>query len=63
MNTSVISDGAFDELVKLLEENWEEVSHPHKSLIDRNMLKSGFYLKYPEIVKYAAIDLLKRKTT
>ena len=56
----IISDDAFDEIVKLLGEKWDDIQHPHKALIDRTLLKSGFYLKYPRIIPYAAASLVRR---
>lgn len=53
----VIRDETFDEIVRLLDEKWDTVEHRHKHLIDRSLLKTGFYLQYPEIVKGAAKEL------
>lgn len=50
----LIQDATFDHLVKLLDEKWDRIEHPHKALIDRSLLKSGFYLAYPSIVEPAA---------
>ena len=55
----IISDDAFDEIVKRLEANWDAIKHPHKALIDRSLLKTGFYLKYPRITPYAAASLVR----
>lgn len=52
-----ISDGTFDLLVRLLGDDWEDTEHYHKHLIDRTLLKSGFYLKYPERVVHATAAL------
>jgi hypothetical protein len=54
----IIEDATFDVLVKRLGEEWEAVEHPHKHLIDRDLLKTGFYLEYPGIVRGAAEWLL-----
>ena len=59
-DTPIISDAAFDEIVKLLDARWEIIEHPHKALIDRTLLKSGFYLQYPLIVQHSAADFVGR---
>jgi NAD-dependent DNA ligase len=51
-----LSDRSYDILCVRLLSEWDEVEHPHKSLIDKEALSSGtgFYLKeedYPLIVK------------
>lgn len=61
-DSPVIRDETFDEIVRLLDEKWDTVEHPHKHLIDRSLLKTGFYLQYPEIVKGAAEELTKELT-
>ena len=62
MDHPVISDSCFDEIVRRLGERWEDLEHPHKHLIDRGLLKSGFYLQYPERVRWAALCLLEEFT-
>lgn len=59
LDDPIISDDCFDELVKRLGDQWAKVRHPHKHLIDRSLLKSGFYLQYPSIVEHAAESLRK----
>lgn len=59
MDSPIIMDSTFDKIVECLSKNWETIKHPHKDLIDRDMIKSGFYLKYPEIVKNSALSLMK----
>lgn len=56
----IIQDATFDHLVVQLEANWDRIEHPHKALIDRSLLKSGFYLSYPTIVEGAARALMRR---
>lgn len=53
-DTPVIGDATFDALVQMLGDQWDAVEHRHKVLIDRSLLKSGFYLAYPRIVEGAA---------
>lgn len=56
-DSPVITDAAFDEIVRLLDAQWDTVEHQHKALIERSMLKTGFYLEYPPIVPGAAASL------
>lgn len=53
----IIQDATFDHLVAQLEARWDSIEHPHKALIDRSLLKSGFYLAYPSIVEHSAAAL------
>lgn len=50
----LVSDQCFDEIARRLDAEWENIEHPHKALIDRALIKSGFYLQYPSIVIGAA---------
>ncbi len=54
-----LSDRSYDILCARLLSEWDEVEHPHKSIVDKEALSSGtgFYLKeenYPLIVKTAS---------
>ncbi|OYU49827.1 MAG: hypothetical protein CFE31_05640 [Rhizobiales bacterium PAR1] len=50
-----------DEIVKRLGAGWDSIEHRHKGLLDREFLKSGFHITaYPEIVKGAAVSLLRQ---
>lgn len=62
VGTPAISDATFDRIVKSLDENWDRITHRHKDRIDRSILKSGFYLIYPEIAKGAALRLMEDLT-
>lgn len=53
----LISDATFDTLVARLEESWDGLEHRHKALIDKGLLKTGYYLSYPSIVPHAARSL------
>ncbi len=53
----LVSDACFEEIVKGLESRWEQIAHVHKKLIDPGLLKTGFYLSYPDRVKHAAVAL------
>ena len=52
---SVLSDKDFDLLSEMLYETYDQLSHWHKDLIDKESIRvSGFYLKYPLRVRQAA---------
>lgn len=59
-DSPIIQDATFDHLVAQLDAKWESLEHPHKALIDRSLLKTGFYLVYPSIVEGAAVALRER---
>lgn len=60
LQTSVVSDAVFDQIVVSLGKRWDDITHPHKALLDKEFLKSGFHIaEYPEIVKGAARSLLE----
>lgn len=50
----IMSDGEFDELCKILLENWDKLNHPHKANITKPDLEAGTFLgEYPTIVEFA----------
>lgn len=56
----IITDAAYDRLVKKLIENWDEVEHYHKHHLSKEQLEAGTYLgEYPSIVRGAVRDLRK----
>ena len=67
----VISDGLFDQMCKKKLSNWDDITHPHKKLIDKESLEAGtgYYIKYTNMIKGAAeqwyqeSEKLKRMTT
>ena len=58
-NISYVSDKEYDFICKTLYEEWDNVNHFHKYLIEKESLLSGtgYYLTYPDRVKYAALSL------
>jgi hypothetical protein len=53
---SIMSDEEFDSICNLLYDNFDDIKHPHKHLLDKEALKagSGYQLhlsQYPTIVK------------
>jgi NAD-dependent DNA ligase len=51
----IISDSTFDKLSTFILENYDAITHPHKTYLDRDTLEAGTYLgEYPRL----AIDSL-----
>lgn len=64
LSTSLIPDREFDELAHRLYAARDNVTHEHKSLVNWDLLSSctsGFYLKYPDIVRSTAVALVEKK--
>lgn len=55
-NVSAITDGEFDLLCSELLRDWDNITHPHKSLINKSDLEAGtgFAIQYPLMVESAA---------
>ena len=55
-DTSLVSDEEYDSICKELYECWDRIPHFHKHIISKEDLLSGtgYDLKYPDRVKYAA---------
>ena len=51
----IVSDAEYDIICRMLDENWEEIEHSHKSWVVREDLKAGtgYSLEYPDRVKHA----------
>ena len=55
-----ISDFEFDQLAKDILENWNNIQHMHKHLLNKDMLVAGTYLgEYPNLVKGAVADYIR----
>lgn len=68
LGESLVTDNEFDLITKNLIDNIDKIkdsTHIHKHLIDINMLKSytGFNLKYPNIVKVCAKEMIDENNT
>lgn len=51
----IISDSTFDKLATFILENYDAITHSHKTYLDRDTLEAGTYLgEYPRL----AIDAL-----
>ena len=64
-DSPILSDEVFDKMCKHLYDRWDDYSHVHKSLIERESLKAGslYYLKegdYTMMTKQAATELIER---
>lgn len=63
LNTSFLTDFGFDKLGVFIQENWDEIDHPHKKYIDKNNchFTSALTVEYyelPLIVLTATHELL-----
>ena len=61
---SLLSDAFYDEICKRLAVLYDNITHVHKHLIDKNQLSAGtgYYLSeecYPNMVKCAALSLIE----
>ena len=58
----LMEDYDFDQMCKFMYDNWDNVEHIHKYLIDKEALSAGtgFYIEeYPSITVMAATQLAK----
>jgi NAD-dependent DNA ligase len=67
-NESLITDHEYDQICQDLITNWDNITHWHKPLLNLESLKAGtgYDIKYPKRVQFAAIALIKEsnlKTT
>ena len=58
LDKSVLTDSQFDYLCKKILDNWDNINHMHKHLIDKNNLKagSGYGLEYTNLIKSASVN-------
>ena len=65
LDESLITDGDYDALAKLLLENYDVIEHRHKYLISKEDLRAGSCFiredEFPEITKSTALHLLAIK--
>ena len=60
LDTPLISDTEFDMLAKEILDNWDNIEHMHKHLLNKDMLVAGTYLgEYPNMVKGAVGNYMK----
>ena len=58
LDKNVLSDSQFDYLCKKILDNWDNINHMHKHLIDKDNLKSGsgYGLEYTNLIKGASLN-------
>jgi hypothetical protein len=58
---TLISDALFDEIAVRIDREWETITHWHKPLLDRRMLKSALAIRgqWPLRAMHAAESLLR----
>ena len=56
-----LSDDKFNSICKVLLKNWDAVTHPHKHLCDKEMLRAetGYSIDFPLMVQGAAISWIE----
>ena len=60
LDKPLIEDFEFDQLAKDILENWNNIQHMHKHLLNKDMLVAGTYLgEYPNIVKGAVGNYIR----
>ena len=61
-NESLIEDAEYDQICQDLITNWNDITHWHKPLLNLESLKAGtgYDIKYPDRVIYAALALIKK---
>jgi len=58
LNEPIMSDKTFDNLYQFIYKEWDNLKHPHKSLINKELLKSSLgtdFTKWPERLKSATL--------
>ena len=58
LDKNVLSDSQFDYLCKKILDNWDNINHMHKHLIDKDNLKAGigYGLEYTNLIKGASLN-------
>ncbi len=61
-NESIVDDIEYDTICKRLYNEWDNIEHHHKHLVDRSSLAAGtgYHMKYNGRIKHAAIHLMKK---
>jgi hypothetical protein len=55
----ILEDSTFDKMAKRILDHWDEIDHPHKKYLNKDMLKAGtFSGDYPTRVK-GALDSVR----
>lgn len=54
----ILEDSVFDKLAKRMLSLWDEIEHPHKKHLNKDMLEAGTFIgEYPSRVKGALMDV------
>jgi NAD-dependent DNA ligase len=66
LDDQVMEDSEYDKLCQLLYENYDEIGHQHKHLVDKEALKAGTAFQipekaYPTVVKAVAWQVIDGK--
>ena len=57
----IVSDSLFDKTAKKLLEQWDKISHRHKSYLNKDMLEAGTYSgEYPSIAVGACYSVCSK---
>jgi len=55
----ILEDSTFDKMAKRILDQWDEIEHPHKKCLSKDMLEAGTFLgEYPTRVK-GALDSVR----
>lgn len=59
LNDPILTDAMFDEVAQLIDRNWDKITHRHKALLYRPLIKSSLAVrgKWPSMSKGAAFRL------
>lgn len=59
---NVLDDTQFDYLCKRILDNWDNIDHMHKHLLDKESLKagSGYGIEYTNLIRGASLDWYKQ---
>ena len=58
----ILTDGFYDDLAKTILAAWDDITHRHRDVIDRDALEAGSFLgEYPSIIQGAVAELRNMK--
>ena len=62
-NKSIVTDDEYDMICKRLYDEWNDVEHYHKHLVDRDSLLAGtgYHIQFNERIKGGAMALMRVK--
>lgn len=60
----IFTDGFYDNLAKTILTQWDNITHRHRDVIDKDALEAGSFLgEYPSIIEGALKSLRESSTT